>query len=184
MPTMTSRISDTRAVKDFTAVSEKYRLLIDNRSKYSNIKILQDCYVLLPQLCSCGMSLPEIKRFVSYQRDFPQSTWYIMFDSLQSKIEQRYDSYVIVDPYEINSKPLLASLSDDLSNIYRDIIPGLNDWDKASPDLKRGIIWEWQFSYEIHWGNHATSAFNAIHFLLFSKIEDRNGDYVGLGNSD
>jgi hypothetical protein len=182
MATMTNRISDTQAVKDFIAISEKYCLLIDNRCKYSNIKILQDSYVLLPQLCSCAMSLPEIKRSVSYHGEFPHSTWNIIFKTMQSKIEQRYDSYFIIDPYENNAKPLLASFSDDLSDIYRDIFPGLNDWGKVSPNVKRGIIWEWKFGYEHHWGNHATSAFKAIHFLLFSKIKDSNGDYIGLRN--
>jgi hypothetical protein len=178
--TMTIRISETEAVKDFILISKQFCLLIDSRDTHTETEILQKAYRLLPQLCLCAMNLPEANRSSDYHGDFPHSNWAKIYESLQSKFQHSYDCYTDIDPYNKDAKSLLGSLSDDLSDIYRDISPGLNDWTKSSNSLKRGIIWEWKFSYEIHWGNHATSAFRAIHFLLFSQIEDSNGDYIGL----
>jgi len=56
----------------------------------------------------------------------------------------------------------------------------LQVWEKTNAGEKRNIIWEWKFSFEKHWGNHATTAFRALFYLLNNHIEDEDGDSVGI----
>jgi hypothetical protein len=183
---MTKRIEDVAQVKDFISISEKYCLLIEERNKHNEIELLQNFCRLLPALSICAMNLPDIIRFKQYTR-FPNindsySTWNMLYRSLSSKFKA-YDSYLeIFEPYEKDPTPTRASLSDDLADIYISIAPGLIDWPASDIDLRRGIIWEWKFSYENHWSEHLTGAFRAISFLLFSYITDSDGDYIGLRN--
>jgi hypothetical protein len=181
---MTKRIEDSKQIKAFITTSEQYCRLIEERNKYNEIEILQNLYRLLPALSICTMNLPYILRFKQYRR-FPDrdnsfSIWNAIYKSLNLQLKS-HDSYLeIFDPYEKNSIPNNASLSDDIADIYISIAPGLKEWPNSDITLRRGIIWEWKFSYENHWGEHLIRSFRAIHNLLFSQITDKDGDYVGI----
>jgi hypothetical protein len=51
-------------------------------------------------------------------------------------------------------------LSDDVSDVYRDLRRGLHAWDDGHYG---DAVWEWRFSFETHWGNHATAAIRVLH---------------------
>jgi hypothetical protein len=55
------------------------------------------------------------------------------------------------------------SLSDDLADIYRDIKEGLVLYDAGK---LKDAVWEWQFNFKIHWGQHLTGAQRAINSYL------------------
>jgi hypothetical protein len=63
------------------------------------------------------------------------------------------------DPY-IEADQVVASLSDDLLDVYRDVMRGLALWDAGLPPA---AIWEWRFYFEHHWGDHAIDALRALH---------------------
>jgi hypothetical protein len=45
------------------------------------------------------------------------------------------------------------------------------------------IIWEWEFGFETHWGEHATNAIRALYWLLYNHIENKKDDgntYIGI----
>ena len=73
-----------------------------------------------------------------------------------------FDSYwEVFDPYDHEDhEPVVGSLSDDLLDVYRDIRGGLWSWEK---NATANAIWEWRFSFESHWGDHAVDALRAIH---------------------
>jgi hypothetical protein len=68
----------------------------------------------------------------------------------------------VFDPFECN-EPVAGSLSDDILDMDRDVSRGLALWDAGAEDA---AVWEWRFSFEVHWGVHATSALRAIHRAL------------------
>jgi hypothetical protein len=77
----------------------------------------------------------------------------------------------------------MVLLSDDLLIIYRDVQSGLYEWDKATGPQKLDIIWEWEFGFETHWGEHATNAIRALYWLLYNHIENKKDDgntYIGI----
>jgi hypothetical protein len=63
------------------------------------------------------------------------------------------------DPY-IEADRVVASLSDDLLDVYRDVMRGLALWDAGLPPA---AMWEWRFHFEHHWGDHAIDALRALH---------------------
>jgi hypothetical protein len=65
----------------------------------------------------------------------------------------------VFDPYNLD-EPVAGSLSDDLLDVYRDVRRGLTLWEGGHD---ANAIWEWRFSFESHWGEHAVDAIRALH---------------------
>ena len=178
---ITKRISDSQPVTVFIKTASKYCLLLENMDKRKPLHILQEAYFLLPQLCLSAMRLPDIKRTSNYSTSrISDENWQTMFNSLREYFSN-YDQYQgICDPYDRSDTEVMKmSLSDDLCEIFENIKPGLDEWEKVTTTEKRDIIWEWKFSYENHWGDHATRTFRALYHLLNQHIEDERGDYIG-----
>lgn len=64
-------------------------------------------------------------------------------------------------PLELEKEePIFNMLSDDLSDIYRDLKDGLVLYKKGKITE---AVWEWKLHFDIHWGAHLTGAQRAIH---------------------
>ncbi len=179
---MTKKISDTKPVIDFVGIATKYCQFIEKRDNKTKIQLLQEALIILPQLCLCGMTLPDIKKLSEYESpEISHEQWNDLFKSLHHKLKG-WDYYKeMFDPYKRrDKKPVYASLSDDLSDIYRDLKPGLQDWEKTTANERLDIIWHWKCGFENHWGDHATRAFRALYSLLYKHIDDKYGDYIGV----
>jgi hypothetical protein len=76
------------------------------------------------------------------------------------------DAYSVVfdpfeyDPREVNPpKPVMAMISDDLSDIYRNLMEGLVLFQNGQT---QGALWHWHFTYYAHWGRHLSHVQSAI----------------------
>lgn len=67
-------------------------------------------------------------------------------------------------------EPVVGDLANDLVNIYHDVATGLSLYDAGSID---DALWQWGFNFQIHWGEHASSAIRALHRYLAQ--EDPSG---------
>ena len=65
----------------------------------------------------------------------------------------------VFNPME-EDNPVLNSLADDLSDIYRDLKQGLILFNQGK---MAEAAWEWRLHFDIHWGQHLTGAQRAIH---------------------
>jgi hypothetical protein len=73
---------------------------------------------------------------------------------------ERCDGYwEVFDPYE-PAEPVAGSLDDDVLDVYHDTRRGLWLWEK---NAIADAVWEWRFSFESHWGDHAIDALRALH---------------------
>jgi hypothetical protein len=73
-----------------------------------------------------------------------------------------------IDPDNLGDKPTCGMLSDDLSDIYRDILPGIRAWQSQRDELLHTIVFDWKIpNFGSHWGPHAISAMRALHALVF-----------------
>jgi len=66
--------------------------------------------------------------------------------------------------------PVVGDLADDLVAIYADVALGLSLYDAGSAE---DAIWQWGFNFQVHWGEHASSAIRALHCYL--SQEDPSG---------
>jgi hypothetical protein len=86
--------------------------------------------------------------------------------SIRTKLG-RYDLYAeVFDPYNRSDQSaVIASLSDDLADIYRELVAGLQCYKmRRFPEA----AWEWRFGLDHHWGWHATGAIRALYWLHHS----------------
>jgi len=60
-------------------------------------------------------------------------------------------------------EPVAGAIADDLGDIYRDVARGLVLFESGRRDE---ALWEWGFSFQTHWGEHATGALRALHAYL------------------
>lgn len=64
----------------------------------------------------------------------------------------------------MDSEAIHGSLADDLADIYRDLKEGLT-LTSVKEYPSRGIVFEWQYSFETHWGKHAINAIAVLHSI-------------------
>lgn len=88
--------------------------------------------------------------------------------ALRGRLGDRDLYRVVFDPTDADDRdPVVSSLADDLTDIYRDLADGLALWEAGR---QTDAAWEWQFGYWSHWGRHLV---NAARMLYFWQAEDR-----------
>ena len=86
--------------------------------------------------------------------------WSDLFGKFASFPLNRY--WDVFNPLE-ETGPVLNSLADDLSDIYRDLKAGLSLFDGGH---YADAAWEWRFGFQTHWGQHLVGAQRALHEYL------------------
>jgi hypothetical protein len=69
-------------------------------------------------------------------------------------------------PFSSTAETLHASLSDGLADIWRDLKRGLLALDKDEQRYSAAVHWDWKFSFDTHWGDHAVESIWGIHELM------------------
>ena len=77
---------------------------------------------------------------------------------------------VVCDPLTVppEVEAGIGSLSDDIADIYRDVVVGLREYDAGR---REPAVWQWKFWLARHWGQHATEAIAALHAWLSANAE-------------
>lgn len=82
------------------------------------------------------------------RRKLPVDAYAVVFDPLE------YDPTEVAPPI-----PVMATISDDLGDIHRDLMEGLALFRNGHT---ASALWHWQFMYYTHWGRHLSHAQSAI----------------------
>jgi hypothetical protein len=98
-----------------------------------------------------------------------------------------YDLYWKVwDPVELaKDDPMRWGLSDDVAETYCDLREALAQVPPAGQQLPDDVLWDWRFSFSIHWGQHAIDAIRTIyayvaHHDLGELAEAEGGEEQGV----
>lgn len=87
-----------------------------------------------------------------------------------------FDLYRFVfDPHDFEAadEPVVGMLSDDLSDIYRDLFQGLCS---AKEDHLDDACFHWAHSYANHWARHAVNALAAIEIYRTDNLDSVEQD--------
>ena len=77
---------------------------------------------------------------------------------------------LIFDPLDEDERvPVVATLDDDLRDIYGDLRDGMA---LANAGFYSDAVWHWRFGYFTHWGRHAAFAQTAIYQYLTENQDD------------
>jgi hypothetical protein len=134
-----------------------------------------DLHVILPKIYLAGLLLPDLNavpvadetddqiaardRLEADDRKEPKdfaTTCQLLHDYLGERTWYRE----VFDPYA-DSPEVGGGLSDDVSDIYRELRGGLMQWRR---DELAEAAWTWRFGLT-HWGEHVTSALRALFAL-------------------
>ncbi|MGA8099735.1 MAG: DUF5063 domain-containing protein [Candidatus Cybelea sp.] len=160
---MTTRNDITGIASAFASQAERYVRWLD-RVVTDEVSVvdMRELHELLGELQAAGARLPavapgeEADRETQYKRvgardvrpKLPIDPYSVVFNPLE------YDSREVNPP-----KPVMATLADDLGDIYADLMEGLALYREGQC---QNAMWHWRFLYYAHWGRHLSHAQSAI----------------------
>lgn len=149
-------MTDAHAAEVFTRVAQQFCELVEQLPSDANDEFLTRLSIALAELIAAGLSLPDVAPPTATIPTNPQIDHAadVVRDKLRLIVGDR-DLYWTVDP-KTKEAPVRASLSDDLADVYRDLQEGLMMQEKGAEPAE--ILWTWRFSFDSHWGRHATDA--------------------------
>ncbi len=156
-----------REVSDFVQLAEAFCKLIETEP--SSEEVLHDLHVVLARLYLGALLLPGPFSLLAdddASRDSPVTVERAL--AWHSEVVARFADVLgpqnfyreVFDPYApLADAEVTGSLADDIADIYRHIRDGLERWRAGDAG---NALFEWRFSFEIHWAEHATGALRAL----------------------
>ncbi len=147
---------------DVARAFQTWATAADDEGRCAALKALR----ILTRLLAAGAdlrALPDGADGSLSTDQIPDAEWRQVLDRA-SRLPFRYYSELL-DPMPVPARddPVVGDVTDDIADIYRDIVGGLRLYDAGK---RAEAAWNWVFDFENHWGEHATSAVRAIYCYL------------------
>ena len=158
----------SKVVDDFVHLVRQYLTLIDVLPGPNAKDFLSNCAIVLPQIYSLAHQLPDVEL-----PDDDPLEGSIGIESPIGRIIRalgKYDLYYEVFDPVTEKDAIPHSLSNDLADIYLDLMRPLLKHDSGDEANQRLAIWEWKFHLQIHWGHHLVDALRPIHRLIYEHL--------------
>jgi hypothetical protein len=147
---------NTKEADDFYLAALSYCRLIEKIDVFIDNNLIKLINSLL-DIYSKAILLPDIQSNINEECNFEITIPQINFGNYEFYWE-------VFNPYHLD-ETVSSSLSDDIVDIYKDVKKGLILFDKNE---HKEAIWQWKFSFDIHWGSHAVDAIRALHYVIRS----------------
>jgi hypothetical protein len=154
--------------EQFVASVKEYIALIEGLSQSRPHNFLSRCARVLPQIYSLGQSLPDVDIPDEENKNFIDEIPSPM--SLIGKLLGKHDFYMEVFDPVYDKDTVMASLSDDLADIYLDLKRPLLKFETKDNNSQNIALWEWKFNIQGHCGDHIVDALRPIHRLVFDHL--------------
>jgi hypothetical protein len=160
--------NNTKVLDRFGVLAKRFCRIVDSAPHLDRTEFVELIYQILPRLIDQAIQLPDVEPSKRRRRKLPKGVspveWQQLFKSLRDKLGD-WDLYrEVFDPMR-DTEAIFGSLADDIADIYRDLKKGL-ELKETSKRPPEEVIWEWKFSFQCHWGEHATGGLRAIYFRL------------------
>ena len=155
-----------KGMEQFTVVARQFCKWAETEFP-ADLQSARQALELITELYLCGVQLVVTDEIRELEEDLPDigsrgrmsKTVYANASTLPLKYYSE-----IFNPLPIPAeKPVVGNLADDITDIYIDITHGL---DLLDAGYIEHAVWVWIFYMQHHWGHHATSAINALHWFL------------------
>ena len=160
----------------FLADARRYCVAMETDIPDNSREFAQQCLILVLRLYERVLLLPNLEPETADGLDLiGHEAWQAQRKRIAQKLSR--DSYwCVFEPFE-PEKPesIVASISDDLADIWRDLKAGLTEIDSGKATSISDAVWHWRFSFEAHWAQHAAGAIFALTALCFGQFDDTNG---------
>lgn len=149
--------SSTLQLAQLAVVAETaqvFRALLDTTDRFETKRQLVALAKATAELYSAALPL----ELCEASDDLPETTF-----AVPSVTVAGGDVYwEVFDPYE-EEAPVCGSLTDDIRDIYRDVVVGLLLYDQGALSDAQ---WTWASLRQQHWGDHAVDALRALQRLI------------------
>ncbi len=154
---------EEEVVTEFAQVAREFISLMGRVENLTAEQMVRESTSILPRLYQLAFLLPcvepESVEISKSRRSFEQ--WKSLYDSIAHMMGE-WDFYNhIFNNYE-DTKVVGSTLSDDLSDICRDVEDPLNRYESGQVN---DAVWEWREGFMRHWGEHTTGAMRAMYWL-------------------
>ena len=151
------------ATHDFVTTAKRYRAFVEVTEGLDPDDIVLQLQEHLLALYGGAVSLSVGDPSDSDLPAARHEEWAALHQRLGSKLGD-FDYYSLVfDPYDLEAKPVVGSLADDIASIYQDLGDGLVMIEGG--ESLEAAVWQWRWSFDNHWGRHAAHALYAVFSL-------------------
>ena len=153
-------------IREFTGQALSYCTLIEDNGTPNSWMFAQECLHSMLRLYQLAQRLPVV---VPGREDLLEDVEYERWNRVRENVARRLSRdyyWAVFEPMELEQPEAVGgSLTDDLADVWRDLKPGLALSDGGGTRMVSEAVWQWRFSFETHWGQHAVSAIAALHAL-------------------
>ena len=119
--------------------------------------------------------LELLPNFNSSDKEYPLKFINEKFENRLNLIAEKFgDSkyyWDTFDPSDLNDKkPVCGDLVEDIGDIYKDIKKSLMIFSIDDKEAKDMAMWNFEFQFNTHWGDHCIDAIRACHYFLRKKL--------------
>jgi hypothetical protein len=130
------------------------------------LSFLREVAALLAELIAAAIRLPPIEVLSSdVRRGVSTDAWEERYHGVGAVLSGWDGYWTELEPFRDDTGEVgFGSLTDDLTDIWRDLKEGLVALDAGEPEHE--VIWSWRFAFWTHWGEHATAALQVLQARL------------------
>jgi hypothetical protein len=164
----------SRNVVEFVAVANEFSKYAEHASELNGDELLKILQRILPLMYLKASLLPQLEPFFEdgNEKFVTESDWTRIQDTLREKFGTANDYLEVFDEKTNESgEPALASISENLADIYQDIKDFLLLYQTGTSDVMNDAVWECKLNFESFWGQKLVNSMRAIHKFIYSGEE-------------
>ena len=163
----------SKNVIEFLTVANEFCLFVEKADNYTKEDIIQYMLKICPLIYLKGALLPEAKEsdFEIPERYVSEEDWDAIYKTINAKLGKD-DIYWIISNNEAGEyTPSMASIADNLADIYQDMKDIMMLYQKVTHAAKENSVAECRLLFESHWGIRLINAHKALHNVAFPEIK-------------
>jgi hypothetical protein len=161
-------------VVEFTAVATEFCRYAEHAGEMKGEELLNIMQRLLPLLYLKASFLPSLEPVFEdgNEKFVMEADWFRIRSGFRSKLRSADDYLELPDDKTIESDgPVVASLSEDLADIYQDMKNFVLLYQTGTNEVMNDAVWECRINFENYWGYKLVNALKAIHRFIYSGSE-------------
>ena len=161
----------SKNVLEFITVANEYCLFVEKSENYTKEDIIHYMLKICPLIYLKGALLPisEDNEFEIPERYVTEELWESIYKPVSTKLGKD-DTYWSISNNDAGEHvPLMASIADNLADIYQDLKDFIMLYSKGTHAAKENAVAECQKLYETHWGSKIVNAHKALHNVTFPE---------------
>jgi len=163
--TMQKSLLEAPECAAFLNAASRYCDWIEITGGKSGRAALLELLDMLVMLYHCALTLPVVDPGESAGgRLITHEEWVVLYERLSEELGAAAATvyWFVFEPFSLKEESVVCNtLTDDCADIYRDLKNGFLSL--SANEEAAAVVWDWRFSFQTHWGQHAVNAISALH---------------------